>query len=300
MNTNMNTHTSLFAPETPRVAVVTGASRGAGKGIALALGEAGLTVYVTGRSQREGDAALPGTVQATADAVTQAGGRGIAVVCDHGADAQVAALFEQVQAEQGRLDLLVNNACTIPDELTQPGPFWHKPLHMLDLLNVGMRSHYVASWHAARLMAAQGSGLIVHTSSYGSVCYMHGPAYGAGKAAVDKMAHDMALDLRSHGVAVVSLWMGLLRTERTERALQDPEMARKYAASVPFMESPQFSGRVVAALLDDPKLLQRSGKVWIAAELALELAVTDIDGGQPPSYRSALGEPPLYSRAIVE
>jgi len=188
-----------------RVAVVTGASRGAGKGIALALGAVGLTVYVTGRSQREGDAALPGSVQATADAVTQAGGQGIAVVCDHADDAQVAALLERVQLEQGRLDLLVNNACTIPDELTQPGPFWEKPLHMLDLLNVGMRSHYVASWHAARLMAAQGSGLIVHTSSYGSVCYMHGPAYGAGKAAVDKMAHDMAFDLRPQGVAVVSL-----------------------------------------------------------------------------------------------
>ena len=183
----MTASSSLFAPETTRVALVTGASRGAGKGIALALGAAGLTVYVTGRSQHEGDAALPGTVQATADAVTQAGGQGIAVICDHGDDDQVAALFARVRTEQGRLDLLVNNACAIPDELTQPGPFWQKPLHMLDLLQVGMRSHYVASWHAAHLMAAQDSGLIVHTSSYGSVCYMHGPAYGAGKAAVDKI-----------------------------------------------------------------------------------------------------------------
>lgn len=287
-------------PGTARVAVVTGASRGAGKGIALALGAAGLTVYVTGRSQREGDAALPGTVQATAEAVTRAGGQGVAAVCDHADDTQVAALFERVQREQGRLDLLVNNACSIPDELTQPGPFWQKPLHMQGLLNVGMRSHYVASWHAARLMAAQRSGLIVHTSSYGSVCYMHGPAYGAGKAAVDKMAHDMAFDLRPHGVAVVSLWMGLLRTERTERALLDPDMARKYAASVAHMESPQFPGRVIAALLDDPALLARSGQVCIDAELGLELGVRDIDGRQPPSYRSALGAPPRYSRAIVE
>ena len=287
-------------PSARRVAVVTGASRGAGKGIALALGAAGLTVYVTGRSKREGDAALPGTVQATAEAVTRSGGQGVAAVCDHADDTQVAALFERVQREQGRLDLLVNNACSIPDELTQPGPFWQKPLHMQGLLNVGMRSHYVASWHAARLMAAQRSGLIVHTSSYGSVCYMHGPAYGAGKAAVDKMAHDMAIDLRPHGVAVVSLWMGLLRTERTERALQDPEMARKYAASVPHMESPQFPGRVIAALLNDPTLIARSGKVCIDAELALDLGVCDIDGRQPPSYRNALGAPPVYSRAIVE
>lgn len=287
-------------PSARRVTVVTGASRGAGKGIALALGAAGLTVYVTGRSQREGDAALPGTVQATAEAVTRAGGQGIAVICDHADDTQMAALFERVQREQGRLDLLVNNACSIPDELTQPGPFWQKPLHMQGLLNVGMRSHYVASWHAARLMAAQGSGLIVHTSSYGSVCYMHGPAYGAGKAAVDKMAHDMAIDLRPNGVAVVSLWMGLLRTERTERALLDPDMARKYAASVAHMESPQFPGRVIAALLDDPALLARSGQVCIDAELGLALGVRDIDGRQPPSYRSALGAPPVYSRAIVK
>ena len=108
----MNTTTP---PHMARVAVVTGASRGAGKGIALALGAAGLTVYVTGRSQREGDSALPGTVQATAEAVTRAGGHGVAAVCDHAGDGQVAALFERVQAEQGRLDLLVNNACTIPD-----------------------------------------------------------------------------------------------------------------------------------------------------------------------------------------
>lgn len=283
-----------------RVAIVTGASRGAGKGIALALGAAGMTVYVTGRSQNEGDAGLPGTVQATAEAVTCAGGRGVAVFCDHADDAQVAALFARVASEQGRLDLLVNNACAIPDELTQSGPFWQKPLHMLDLLGVGMRSHYVASWHAARLMAAQRSGLIVHTSSYGSVCYMHGPAYGAGKAAVDKMAHDMAFDLRPQGVAVISLWMGLLRTERTERALQDPGMARKYAASVAHMESPQFPGLVIAALLQDPALLSRSGQVCIAAELALALGVQDINGHQPPSYRGKLGAPPVYSRAIVE
>lgn len=287
-------------PMTARVAVVTGASRGAGKGIALALGAAGMTVYVTGRSLREGDAELPGTIQATAEAVTRAGGQGVAAACDHADDAQVAALFERVAAEQGRLDLLVNNACSIPAELTQPGPFWQKPLYMLDLLDVGMRSHYVASWYAARLMAAQRSGLIVHTSSYGSVCYMHGPAYGAGKAAVDKMAHDMAVDLRPHGVAVISLWMGLLRTERTERALLEPDMARKYAASVAHMESPQFPGRVIAALLDDPALPGRSGQVCIAAELALELGVRDLDGRQPPSYRKALGAPPLYSRTIVE
>lgn len=283
-----------------QVAVVTGASRGAGKGIAEALGAQGMVVYVTGRSQHVSDADLPGTVQATAEAVTEAGGLGLAAICDHRDDEQVGALFARVAREQGRLDLLVNNACAIPHELTQPGPFWHKPMHMLDLLNVGMRSHYVASWHAAHQMAAQRSGLIVHTSSYGSVCYMHGPAYGSGKAAVDKMAHDMAIDLRSHGVAVISLWMGLLHTERTERALQDPGMARKYAASVPHMATPQFPGRVIAALLQDPDLLSRSGQTCIDAELAVTLKVRDTNGRQPPTYRQKLGAPPVYSRAVVE
>jgi len=286
---------------TGRVVVVTGASRGAGKGIAIALGATGATVYVTGRSLHEGDAMLPGTVGATAAAVTAAGGQGIALACDHRDDAQVAALFERVRAEQGgRLDVLVNNACLIPPELTQPGPFWRKPLHMQQLFDVGMRSHYVASWHAAPLMVAQGSGLIVHTSSYGSVCYMHGPAYGAGKAAVDKMAHDMAVDLRPHGVAVVSLWMGLLDTERTAWAMTDPETARKYAPLRDRMESPQFTGRVIDALARDPRRMERSGQVWIGAELAREYGVTDIDGRQPPSFRAALGEPPRYSTTIVE
>jgi NAD(P)-dependent dehydrogenase (short-subunit alcohol dehydrogenase family) len=285
----------------PRVVVVTGASRGAGKGIAIALGATGATVYVTGRSQQEGDATLPGTVGATAAAVTAVGGRGIAVACDHRDDAQVAALFERVRDEQGgQLDILVNNACLIPPELTQPGPFWRKPLHMQQLFDVGMRSHYVASWHAAPLMVARGSGLIVHTSSYGSVCFMHGPAYGAGKAAVDKMAHDMAVDLRPHGVAVVSLWMGLLDTERTAWAMNDPETARKYAPLRERMESPQFTGRVIDALSRDAQLLERSGQVWIGAELAREYGVSDIDDRRPPSFRHTLRAPPRYSSTIVE
>jgi NAD(P)-dependent dehydrogenase (short-subunit alcohol dehydrogenase family) len=287
--------------EAARVVVVTGASRGAGKGIAIALGGTGATVYVSGRSQREGAATLPGTIGATAAAVTAAGGQGIAVACDHRDDAQVAALFDRVRAEQGgRLDILVNNACLILPELTQPDPFWRKPLHMQQLFEVGMRSHYVASWHAAPSMVGCGAGLIVHTSSYGYVCYMHDPAYGAGKAAVDKMAHDMAIDLRPHGVAVVSLWTGLPDTERTAWAMADPEMARKYAPLRERMESPQFTGRVIDALARDPQRMRRSGRVWIGAELAREYGVTDLDGRQPPSFRAALGEPPVYSATIVE
>ena len=283
------------------VAVVTGASRGAGKGIALALGGHGWTVYVSGRSEREGSAsALPGTIHATAGEIGARGGRGIAVACDHADDADVAALFERVRSESGRLDLLVNNACAIPDELVQPGGFWEKPLSMLRILDVGMRSHYVASWHAVPLLLAGGrGGLIVHTSSFGGHCYMHGPAYGAGKAAVDKMAHDMAVELRPHAVSVVSLWMGLLRTERTSAALADPELARHYAHLLETMETPEFSGHVIDALWNDAARLDRTGKVWIGAELAQEYGIREADGRQPPSHRPMLGNPTVFGEAVI-
>jgi NAD(P)-dependent dehydrogenase (short-subunit alcohol dehydrogenase family) len=281
-----------------RIAVVTGASRGAGKGIALALGATGATVYVTGRTAREGDAPLPGTVQATADAVTASGGTGVAVYCDHGDDRQVAALFEQVREEQGGLDILVNNATTLHDALVQTGPFWEKPLELTEIWNVGMRSHYVAAWYAAPLLLARGGGLIANTSSFGGRIYMHGPAYGAGKAAVDKMAHDMAHDFRSANVAVVSLWMGLLLTERT-RAVFDAQPAL-YSGLAETAETPEFSGRVIDALAKDPDLMDKSGRVFIGAELAQAYGIRDIDGRQPPSHREFFGGPTEFGEAVVE
>ncbi|NLU81637.1 SDR family NAD(P)-dependent oxidoreductase [Rhodococcus sp. HNM0569] len=282
-----------------RVVVVTGASRGAGKGIALALGATGAKVYVTGRTRTEGESPLPGTVYATADEITRRGGTGIPVVVDHSDDEQVRALFEQVADENGgRLDILVNNVLTVPDALTAKGPFWEKPLSLVDLFDVGMRSTYVATYHAGPLLAANGEGLVVNTSSFGGSCYMHGPAYGAGKAAVDKMAHDMAVDFRPFGVAVVSIWMGLLKTERTMAAFAaNPGAYEGLAATA---ETPEFTGRVVDALARDPELAKRSGQVLVGAEIAAELGVTDVDGNTPPSHRPFLGDPPTFSDAVVD
>jgi NAD(P)-dependent dehydrogenase (short-subunit alcohol dehydrogenase family) len=283
--------------QTKQVAVVTGASRGAGRGIAEALGAAGYTVFVTGRTEQPGHAPLPGTIHETAAMVTQAGGHGIAVRVDHADDAAIAALFDRVREEAGHLDILVNNAAVIGDALIAPGPFWEKPLDLADILDVGLRCHYVAAWHAAQMMAPQRRGLIAATSSFGAVCYMHGPAYGAQKAGIDKMTADMAVDFQGTGLAAVSIWMGPLLTERFARALAErPDQYEGFAAVA---ETPRFTGRLIAALAADPELQTLNGQTLIGAELAGRYNLTDEGGKQPPSYRDMLGAPRVPHPAIV-
>ncbi|MBB4859393.1 NAD(P)-dependent dehydrogenase (short-subunit alcohol dehydrogenase family) [Novosphingobium chloroacetimidivorans] len=267
------------------VAIVTGASRGAGRGIALALGSHGCTVYVTGRSEKIGDHALPGTIYETAQAVTAAGGTGIAVRCDHADDAQVKALFDQVQAEQGRIDILVNNAAAVYDELSMPGNFWEKPLKLGDMIDVGLRSSYVASWLAASVMVAQNHGLIVFTSASGAAHYSMGPAYGAHKAGLDKLAFDMAVDFRDAGVDVValSIWMGALATDRLLAMIEaDPG---KYGYLRDQIETPEYTGHVVWGLYNDPHLQELNGETVIGAEAGAKYGILDEGDRRPPSYR---------------
>jgi NAD(P)-dependent dehydrogenase (short-subunit alcohol dehydrogenase family) len=279
------------------VALVTGASRGAGRGIAIALGSHGCTVYVTGRSQKSGDHPLAGTIYETAEAVTAAGGKGIAVRCDHGDDEQVAALFDQVKKEQGRLDILVNNAAAITDELTAPGNFWEKSLGLADLIDVGIRSGYVASWYAAPTMIEQKRGLIIFTSSSGAVHYVFGAAYGAHKAAMDKMAADMAVDLKDFNVAAMSIWMGAVMTERLRLLIDsDPQ---KYAALDSITETPEFTGQIIWALYNDPKLMDLSGQTVIGAEMAVKYGIKDIGGRQPASYRETHKVEPRIQYPII-
>lgn len=260
-----------------RVAIVTGASRGVGKGCALELGAAGATVYVTGRTVEPGGAALPGSLSETAREIDALGGRGVAAVCDHRDDAQVEALFARVADECGRLDVLVNNAFLIPPELTSGLPFWETPIsNWDDMIDVGTRSAYVGAWHASRPMTAQRRGLIVNVSSSGAAGFSWHVAYGVGKCALDRVTADTAHQLRDHGVAVVSLWPGLVLTERLR---QFPNLDRMFDVSG--AETPRFCGRAAAALAADADVMRWSGRALTARGLADEYGFTDVDGRLP-------------------
>jgi dehydrogenase/reductase SDR family protein 1 len=275
-----------------QIAVVTGASRGIGKGIALELGAAGATVYVTGRTLDDSKAPVPGTIGATAEEVSKLGGIGIPVRCDHKNDAEIQALIERVHGEQGRLDILVNNVFTVPSEPIFEGNFWDHPVGLWDeLIHVGCRGHYVASHAAAPIMVEQRSGLIVNISSFAGAAYIFSVPYGVGKAAVDRMAKDMAVELRPFDVACISLWPGVVRTEY---------LVQSHAAGeVPFAiengESPRFTGRAVVAVASDPKRMDKSGQVLICYELGREYGFTDVDGRQPPDLGVQMGYPPAPS-----
>ena len=273
-----------------KVAVVTGASRGIGKGIACALAEEGATVYVTGRTVDTGTNPLPGTLAETVAEVEKRGGKGIPVKLDLADDASIAALFEQVKREQGRLDVLVNNAMAIPDEMTHRVGFWEKPLSNWEIFDTGVRAAFVAAWHAAQIMAPQKSGLIVALSGYVGVTYTYDVIFGTTKTATDRMARDMAKELQPHNVASLSLWQGFTYTERAQENLKTvPGMAQQLNSSVG--SSPEFPGRVIAALAKDANVMAKSGGTFINAELAQEYGVTDIDGRTIPSLREQRGAP---------
>ena len=250
---------------TGKVALVTGASRGVGKGIALALLETGAMVYATGRTvegMRHGNNSL------------------VPLPCDHRDDEQVRAAFQRLYDEQGRLDILVNNVWGGYEDMMEGGeftwarPFWQQPLWRWDaMFQAGVRAHYVASQLAAPAMVRQRSGLIVNLSFWAAQKYLGNVAYGVSKAATDKLTSDMAHELRAYEVAVISLYPGLVRTEKIMEAAAWLDLSNS--------ESPQFVGRAVAALAGDPAVLAQSGRVLVAAGLAQTYGFTDLDGTTP-------------------
>jgi NAD(P)-dependent dehydrogenase (short-subunit alcohol dehydrogenase family) len=285
-----------------KIALVTGASRGVGAGVARGFGELGYTVYVTGRSATKSDARgwdgtpLPGTLEETVAAVTALGGKGIAIQCDHADDNQVAGVFDRILAEQGRIDILVNNAAYMHHQLIESKPFWEKELAAAGILDVGLRSAYVASWHAARIMVPARTGLIGFTSSFGASCYMHGPAYGAQKAGIDKLAHDMEHDLRGTGVIAVSIWLGMQATERAQIAAKaSPE---QFEAMMVMAENPEFTAHILDAIDRSSERDAFSGETFIGAEIAKTLGLTD-RGVDRVSHREFLGSPRPKNPAAV-
>ncbi|OYQ63921.1 short-chain dehydrogenase [Pseudanabaena sp. SR411] len=297
-----------------KIALVTGASRGIGKGIAISLGEAGALVYITGRSVHQTNSidSISGSLLETKTAVEEAGGICITVPVDHSDDQQIKSLFEQIDREQnGQLDLLVNNAFGgVRSLIAAKGkPFWESDINLWDACNqVGLRSHYVASHFAAKMMTQRKQGLIVTISSWGGLAPIFGVAYGTGKSACDRLAADMGVELKPFNVASISLWPGIVGTEQfhqladanlkgTDNNLGVAAIADKFN-----WETPLFVGRVIAALCNDPDLMRRNGKVQIVAELAARYGIVDEYEHRPVSLRSlrfllAQGLPMLKGRA---
>jgi dehydrogenase/reductase SDR family protein 1 len=258
-------------------ALVTGATRGVGRGCAVELAAQGAHVTITGRTLHEGDSQWPGSLDSTIAEAKELGGRIEGVVCDHRDDEQVAAVFERVKRQRGRLDVLVNNAFLIPDDMDPNAPFWQSGLDCWDDMHqVGARSAYVATWLAAPIMLEQGSGLIASVSSQGARYYTLHPAYGAAKAALDRLTRDCGHNLEPHGVAMVSLWPSFVTTERM--LALDPE---EWNLDLEGAESPRFTGRAIAALLRDSSLMEKTGRVFTTRQLADEYGFVDVDGSLP-------------------
>lgn len=271
--------------------MVTGASRGAGRAIAAVLGEHGATVYVTGRSvlgQPTTDN-LPGTIEESAEEVTGRGGRGIALRCDHANEREVESLFLKIRDEQGRLDMLVNNAWGgYEGERLMPAYFWQAPLGLWDaMFERGLKAHLLATYFAIPLMIESASarhapGLIVSTVAWDHDKYI-GSFYDVAKHSIVRLLWGLAMELRQHRIATVALAPGFMRTERVMSHAKGEADWKK----IPWLkksESPEYVGRAVAALAGDARLMRRSGKAFHVGELAREYGFTDIDGRRVPPF----------------
>jgi NAD(P)-dependent dehydrogenase (short-subunit alcohol dehydrogenase family) len=285
-----------------RIAIVTGASRGAGRGVAVELGAAGATVYVTGRSTRgalapgyagfleqTGLSTMPGSIDDTADEVTAAGGRGIPVRCDHADPAQVRALVDRVEREQGKLDLLVNNAWGGHETFSLASlsaPFWEQPLeHWESMFDHGVRNHVIACHAAAPLFLRQKRGLIVTTTFWDRDRYLKGNLfYDLAKAAMNRLAFAVAEELRPHGVTSLAVAPGWMRTELVLAGHHADESNWSERPALARTESPRYLGRAVAALAADPGVHAKSGTIQLVGELAREYGFTDVDGRVIPPF----------------
>jgi dehydrogenase/reductase SDR family member 1 len=266
------------------VAVVAGASRGIGKGIALELGAAGAHVFVSGRTLAARPGAKPGSLEETAAEIVAAGGSATAAKCDFTDDDDVAALFAAVNDEQGSLDILVNSVFNAQEFAGSIGRrFWELPVDTWrEVVDVGTRSAYVAAVHAAPLLLGSERGLIVNVSGRAAERYRYNVPYGVGKAALDKMTRDMAEDLRDDAVAVVSIWPNVTRTENVDASSAAGSAAAAAFGDLDLLETPRYSGRAVVALAADHGVMDRTGGRFWVAELGLDYGLTDENGRSHP------------------
>jgi len=271
-----------------RVALVTGGTRGIGKGIAIELGAAGALVYVTGRTMKSSDG-KSGSLEETAAAIRNRGGQCIPVRVDHENSDEIKALFERIAKEQdGRLDILVNNAYKgVERIMAESGkPFWETEPDVFDEINnVGLRNHYYCSVYAARLMVPRKQGLIIFISSAGGLRYLFNIAYGVGKAACDRLAADTAIELKKHNVASLSLWPGLVETELIQASASSTGVS-KMLKSYGKAESPEYVGRIVAHLAQNSSVMQYSGRIVTTVDYATTYGILDTDGKYPTNIRS--------------
>ena len=265
-----------------QIAVVTGGSRGVGKGVALALGEKGCTLYVTGRTLGDGDR----TIDTTARLVTEMGGEGRSIRCDHGDDRDIEALFVRIGKEVGSIDILVNNVYKIPNPPAWGGGYWDHPIQVWDdQVGIGLRAHYVASWHAASLMFKSKSARMLNVSSPGGQSYHFSCSYGAGKAGLDRLTADMAIELQPKGIPACVLYPGAVSTEFIVDASKEREMDLSES------QTPLLVGRAATALLMDDDLMSRTGTIQWVEDLIEEYDLYDENGSRPTEkYASRISQ----------
>ncbi|MBD1218774.1 MAG: SDR family NAD(P)-dependent oxidoreductase [Aphanizomenon flos-aquae Clear-A1] len=276
-----------------KIALVTGATRGIGKGIAIGLGESGATVYITGRTLEPTNDSLGGSLQETQTAVIEAGGVCIPIQVNHSDDQQICRLFERIEREQnGQLDILVNNVYAGVQSIREAygKTFWELEPSFWDAANnVGLRGHYVASIYAARMMTKRKQGIIFTISSWGGMSYIFNVPYGVGKSACDRLAADMAKELKQYNVTSLAIYPGIVGTEQITNFAK--EQSSENGNSSLFAdgynwETPLFTGRAIASLATDANIIKYTGKIQIVAEVAKKYGIVDQNGNRPVSLRS--------------
>mgnify|MGYP001450641357 CR=1 FL=1 len=289
--------------ENKRVILVTGASRGVGKGIAEGLAQPNDIIICAARSLKQGTTvqqfgfAINSSLEDTVKNINKTGAQGVPYSIDLNNSDEILNLAKFIADEYGQLDLLVHAACQIHDDLVTSKPYWEKSLDLWSVMDVGMKSNYFLSHALTPLMIESKGKLILQISSHGAMCYMHGPIYGAQKAAIDKMAFDMAHDLKPFNVCSLSLWSGIVKDEKTQKVSE--QHGEQYAEFLKGAASQEYAGMVINNIYKDPVIMSMTGKTLIAAEIGDHYGVKDINSNSPKSDRETLGGPREYSDTVI-